>query len=123
MKIEYKFMNLNDTINACRTNPYKANNLKKAEMEAIKLDIAKMKVVKNYPIGITFNWHFKDKRKDLDNQLCKNLLDQMVKMGKLKNDNLNCIQELHHIAIIDGNEYVEIEIKELQDERNNQVGE
>lgn len=113
IKLNYKFMNLNDTINVCRTNPYKANNLKKAEMEMIKLDIAKMKVIEKYPLSITFYWHFKDKRKDLDNQLCKNLLDCMVKMGKLKNDNLNCIQELHHIAVIDGKEYVEIEIREL----------
>lgn len=113
IRLDYKFMNLNETINVCRTNPYKANNLKKAEMEAIKLDIAKMKVVEKYPVQIIFNWHFKDKRKDLDNQMCKNICDQMVNMGKLKNDNLSCIQSIHHEAIIDGNEYVEIEIKEL----------
>ena len=41
------------------------------------------------------------------------ILDGLVKCGVIKNDNLNCIQEITYKAIIDGNEYIEINLEKM----------
>lgn len=115
IKIDYQFTTLNEYINAERTNKFKASAIKKKETDIIRNFVTGNKVDK-YPIKITFYWHLKDKRKDLDNIAFakKFILDGLVKYGVLKNDGLNYIQGLKDIPIFDTKqEYVEIEIKEV----------
>ena len=50
---------------------------------------------------------------DLDNTRLKGVIDGLVSAEVIKNDNLNCIQELHFYPIFDGKDILEIEIKEL----------
>ena len=108
----YDFDNLNKLVSACRNNKYGANNIKKKEMDIIRYYTIGMKPITTYPLKITFTWHFETRQRDLDNCIPKNILDSLVKMGKLKNDNLNCITTIIHKSIIDGNNFVEMEIEE-----------
>lgn len=90
--INMKLPSLNEYINLCRTNKYKAAKYK-ADIEAdIALFLCKMpKYTK--PIKIHFYWIEGNKRRDLDN-ICfakKFILDAMVKAGKLKDDNRKCV--------------------------------
>ena len=110
--LDYDFANLNKIIDYSRTNVYKANNLKKKEMDIVRYYTKGMKPINEYPIKIKFKWHFKNKRRDLDNCVPKNILDSLVSLGILKNDNLNCIRKIVHESIIDGSTGVEIEITE-----------
>lgn len=113
MKIDIpiKLDNWNDTIKRCRSNKYGANSHKKAEMKAISPFIYKIPKITKYPVKITFKWHIKSVISDLDNKSCKSILDAMQNLGKLENDNIKYINEIHHIAIKDGSDYVEMEIE------------
>lgn len=115
MKIEIPYTppNWNEYINAERKNYYIANNIKQKEKNIVRLACIGKKYTGKYPISITICPHFKDKRQDLDNTRYKGILDGLVSAGAIKNDNLNCIQEIHLIPIFDNEEKIEIEIKEL----------
>lgn len=115
MKIEIPYMpnNWNDYINMERRNIYMANNLKQKEKNIVKLATIGKKYTGGYPISVTVYPHFKDHRQDLDNVRIKGILDGLVNAGVIKNDNLNCIQEIHLLPIFDGEDKLEIEIKEL----------
>ena len=95
-------------IRLSRGNRYGANNQKKQEMYYVKLATLGTPKVKDYPIKATFIWHVKDKNRDLDNLVAKNILDGLVKAKIIKNDNLNCINEINYKAIIDKEQKVEI---------------
>ena len=41
--------------------------------------------------------------------------ERLVKCGVIKNDNLNCIQEITYKAIIDGKDNIEIDIEEIKE--------
>ena len=88
MKIEIplKLPSLNDYIDLCRTNPYKAAKFKKDIEAQIALFLQMPKLEK--PIRIDFTWIEPDYRRDPDNiaSAKKFILDAMVKKGKLKND-------------------------------------
>jgi len=90
--INMKLPSLNEYINLCRTNKYKAAKFK-ADIEAdIAIFLCQMPKYSN-PIKIHFNWIEGNKRRDLDN-ICftkKFILDAMVKAGKLKDDNRKCV--------------------------------
>lgn len=111
--IMLKLENWNDTINRCRTNKYSANSHKQQEMKDISWFIRQIPPIKKYPIEITFIWHIKNPRSDLDNKSVKSILDCMQNLGILENDNIKHINAIHHYAIIDKEEYVEMEIKEV----------
>lgn len=68
--------------------------------------------IDKYPVKMTFRWHIKNVRSDLDNKSVKSILDAMQKLGILENDNINHIREIHYIAIPDKEDYVEIEVEE-----------
>jgi Holliday junction resolvase RusA-like endonuclease len=70
-----------------------------------------------YPVEITFNVHFKNRRKDLDNFRYKGILDGLVTKGVLINDNLNNVSKITLNAIVDGTEGVELNIKEYRSEK------
>lgn len=113
ISIDYKFSNWNEIINKSRTNYYLANNSKKKEMDIVRYYLIGVKPITEYPIKMTFTWHCSNKKRDLDNMSCKNLLDQMQLSGVLKNDNMNCIQEITHKVIFDGDDSVDIEWEKI----------
>ena len=114
ISIDYKFDNWNEYINKERSNKFWASKIKKKELEVIRYYTIGMKYKGSYPIKLIIYKHFKDKRQDLDNVRIKGIIDGLVKCGVIKNDNLNCIQEIVYKAIIDGKEHIEIEIEESE---------
>ena len=113
INIMLKLSNWNDIISQCRSNKYYANSHKKQEMKDISWFIRQIPPIKKYPVEMTFIWHVKDGRSDLDNKSVKSILDCMQNLGILENDNIKHINKITHIAVIDKLEYVEIEIKEV----------
>lgn len=112
LTIDYKFINLNETINYSRRNKYLANRTKKEEMEVVRLSTKVMKKITNYPVEIKFIWHIKNINSDLDNKLEKNILDGLVLANKLENDSLKYINKITHEYIKDTKDYVEVYIEE-----------
>jgi Holliday junction resolvase RusA-like endonuclease len=114
IKIDYAFTTLNEYIKIERENKFAANSVKCRETDVVK-HFCKGKKWMSYPCKITFTWHVKDKRKDLDNVAFakKFILDGLVKAGVLKNDNLNHIIAFEDKVIFDKKEYVELEINEV----------
>ena len=107
-ELEYNFENLNEMIRLSRGNRYGANNQKKQEMYYVKLATMGIPKVTEYPVKMTFIWHVPNKNRDLDNLVAKNILDGLVHARILKNDNLNCINEITYKAVIDNEQKVEI---------------
>lgn len=108
MIIRYKFENLNEIINKCRSNPYYANQVKQKETEIARLHFVGKKI-NHFPLTVIFKWHMKSKIADLDNKLEKSILDGMVKAGTIPNDNVKYIQKIVHEYVEDKEDYVEIE--------------
>lgn len=113
VNIMLKLHNWNEIIGQCRSNKYYANSHKKQEMKDISWFIRQIPPIKKYPIELTFTWHIKNTRSDLDNKSVKSILDCMQELGILENDNIKHISKITHIAIKDNQEYVEMEIKEV----------
>lgn len=90
--INMKLPSLNEYIDLCRTNKYKAAKYKVDIEDAIIWFIKPMPQYNN-PIKIHFHWIEGNKKRDLDNIAFakKFILDAMVKAGKLKNDNRKCV--------------------------------
>lgn len=112
--IDYKFENINTYINKCRTNYFVANKIKQQETELSKYAFMKIPKIKEYPIELIFTWHIKTKTSDLDGKLPKNIIDGLVRAGKIVDDNVKYIQKITHIYKEDKKEFVEIEIKEIK---------
>lgn len=88
IEIPMKLPSLNEYVNVCRTNKFKAGKYKADIEREIGFYLMKMPRWDN-PIKIHFHWVEGNKRRDLDN-ICfskKFILDAMVKMNKLKDDN------------------------------------
>lgn len=115
IKIDNKITGWNEYINAERSNMYSAAKIKKKEKDLMMYYCINQPKITTYPIEIQFIWHFKDKRRDLDNQRVKGILDGLVAHGIIKNDNLNCIRRIVHDSIIDGTEVLEILFNEYKD--------
>lgn len=114
--IRDKILNWNEYIAKERSNLYLASKIKKKELEIVRYATIGMKYTGKYPIKLICTWHFKDKRKDLDNCKLKGVLDGLVKCGVIKNDNLNCITTIIYKSVVDGEEYLEMEIMEDNNE-------
>ena len=110
--IPLKLFNWNDIISQCRANKYYANTHKQQEMKDISWFIRQIPPIKKYPVKLVFIWHIKNIRSDLDNKSVKSILDCMQNLGILENDNIKHISAIHHYAIKDTTEYVEMEIVE-----------
>ena len=92
IEIPMKLPSLNEYVNVCRTNKFKAGKYKADIEQEIGLYLMKMPKMNN-PIRIHFIWIESNKRRDLDN-ICfakKFILDAMVKTGKLTDDNRNYV--------------------------------
>ena len=91
-EIPLKLPSLNDYINACRTNRFKAAKMKANYEDDIGMFLARLPRFEK-PVTIEFHWVEGSKRRDLDN-VCfakKFILDALVKCGKLKDDNRRCV--------------------------------
>ena len=86
-EINLKLPSLNEYIDACRSNVYKASKMKRDVENDIGLFISRLPVFKK-PIKVHFNWIEKDMRRDLDNIAFakKFILDALVKKGKIRDD-------------------------------------
>lgn len=90
--INMKLPSLNDYTKWCRGNKFLANK-RKQELEYFIALYLKEMPRWDKPIKIHFHWIEGNKKRDLDN-ICfskKFILDSMVKYGKLKDDNRNCV--------------------------------
>lgn len=111
--IDYKFKNINQYINECRTNYYVANKTKQQETMISALQFIKIPKITKFPIELIFKWHIKSKVADLDGRLPKNIIDGLVKAKRIPDDNVKYIQRITHEYIGDTKDYVEVEIKEM----------
>lgn len=118
--INYKFENINTYINKCRTNQFYANKIKQQETELSRLAFINIPKITEYPIELIFTWHIKTKTSDLDGKLPKNIIDGLVRAGKIEDDNVKFIQKITHIYQPDTQDSVEIEIKPLNKQINNE---
>lgn len=116
--IDYKFENVNNYVNKCRTNYFIANKIKQKETEIARFAFINIPKIEKYPIELTFTWHIKTKTSDLDGKLPKNIIDGLVRSGKIIDDNVKYIQKITHIYQEDKKEYVEVEIKPLKEVKN-----
>lgn len=85
--IPMKLPSLNEYINVCRTNPYKASKYKKDIERDISVFLSRLPKF-DKPISIHFHWVEENKKRDLDNIAFskKFILDAMVKCGVLTDD-------------------------------------
>ena len=107
--------NWNDVIGHCRANKYGANSRKQAEMRDISWFIRGIPKIEKYPVEMVFKWHIKNPRSDLDNKCVKSILDEMQNLGILENDNVKHIKRIVYEGIVDKEDYVELEIKEIEE--------
>lgn len=103
IEIPMKLPSLNEYINLCRENKFKAAKFKKNIEADIGLFIGSLPTFTN-PVKIHFHWVEGNKRRDYDNIAFakKFILDTLVKRGKLKDDNRKCV-----IGFTDSFEYGE----------------
>lgn len=111
--LNYKFDSVNSYVNKCRTNYYLANSTKQKETMFSALAFSRIKKIEKFPIELIFYWHIKTKTSDLDGRLPKNIIDGLVKSGRIPDDNVKYIQKITHIYIEDKQDFVEVEIKEM----------
>lgn len=92
VEIPLKLPSCNEYINACRYNKFAGAKMKKDIEDQLALYLLKVPKY-NKPIKIHFHWVEGTKRRDFDNIAFakKFILDCMVKCGKLKDDNRNCV--------------------------------
>lgn len=112
--IPFKLPSCNDYINACRYNKYYGAKMKKDIEEQIGIYIKELPVF-DKPVIINFHWVEANKRRDLDG-ICfakKFILDAMVKAGKLKDDNRNCVTGFTDTFEYGKESKVILEIKEV----------
>lgn len=110
---QYEPPNWNTYINLERSNKYQANMLKQQEKYIIGLMVRGRKYEGKYPIEIIFRPHFRDKRSDLDNTRVKGVLDGLTACGYIVNDNLKYIQRLVIEPIFDKTRGMELEIRHI----------
>lgn len=87
VEINMKLPSLNEYINVCRTNRFKASKYKKDIEKEIGFFIGGLPRFEK-PVHIHFHWIEKDMRRDADNIAFakKFILDALVKKGKIKDD-------------------------------------
>ena len=91
---------LNEYINACRYNKYRANTMKRENEFMVFLAIkqAKLGKVKNYPVVLQVVFYEPNYRRDLDNVsfATKFILDALVKSGVLEDDGQKYVSGLEY---------------------------
>ena len=115
-EIPMKLPSLNEYVNICRTNPYKASKFKHDLEEQIEWYLKDLPRFER-AVTIRFHWVEGNKRRDLDNVAYakKHILDAMVKAGKLKDDNRNCVKAFQDTFSYSSETKVILTIEEEQD--------
>lgn len=87
VEIPLKLPSLNEYINECRGNRFKANAYKKSIQDQIGWNLIRVQKFKN-PVWLHFHWIEANRKRDLDNiaSAKKFILDEMVEMGILQGD-------------------------------------
>ena len=89
--IDGRLAGLNDYINACRDNKYRANTMKRDNEFIVFLAIkqAHLKKVESYPVQLKITFYEPNMKRDIDNIsfATKFILDALVRSGILENDN------------------------------------
>lgn len=87
VEIKMKLPSLNEYINVCRANRFRAGSYVKGIEDQIGWFLTGLPVYHN-PIWIHFHWIEQNRKRDLDNIAFakKFILDAMVKMKKIKDD-------------------------------------
>lgn len=120
-----KLPSLNDYIDVCRTNKYKAAQFKK-DIEGvigwhIKIALAKgtLRPVKD-AVLIECEWTESNKRRDVDNvqSSVKYILDCLVKYKVLPNDNPKYVKQIIHNVKYSKENSVEVKIIDLNENVN-----
>lgn len=114
-EIPFRLPSLNEYINVCRTNPYKASKFKKELENDIGVFIHHLPRFEK-PVKIHFHWVEENKRRDLDNiaYAKKHILDAMVKFGKITDDNRKCVVSFTDTFSYDKDSKVILEIEEVE---------
>lgn len=116
--IHGKLSNLNDYINACRTNPYKGSKMKKENeakvLQEIYSQLRRLRITR--PVTMRYTWYEPNKRRDLDNISSfgrKVIQDALVAAKVLKNDGWNEIKGYSDEFYVDSkNPRIEVLIEE-----------
>ena len=91
---------LNEYINACRYNKYRANTMKRNNEYMVFLAIkqAHLKKIDKYPIKLKITFYEPNMRRDIDNIsfATKFILDALVKSGILENDSQKYVNGLSY---------------------------
>lgn len=118
--INQELMDLNNYINAERSNRFKASKIKKEQTAIVALECKKLinKGLKinqeDMPLDFEFHWFMKNKRKDKDNIVFakKFIFDGMIASGLLENDGWKEIGSFIDVVSVDKeNPRVEIKIR------------
>ena len=114
IEIPMRLPSLNQYIYECRKNKYAGANMKKQIEKDLAWYINKLPRY-DKTIQIHFHWIEENKKRDLDN-VCfakKFILDALVKAGKLKDDNRNCVSGFTDTFEYAKESKVILEIKEV----------
>jgi len=119
--IKGRLEGLNEYINACRTNPYKGNKMKRDAEDYVSWPIrTQLKGVQiDKPVILKYDFFEPNKRRDLDNIsgfAHKVIQDALVKCGVLKNDGWNeIIRHMDQFYCDPDNPRIEVTIVEVGD--------
>lgn len=113
--IPFKLPSLNDYVDLCRENRYKAASFKKKLENDISLFLQFPKIEE--PVTIDFIWYEDNRRRDYDNIAFakKFILDAMVKSGKIQDDNRRFVKGFTDVFKYSQNAKVEIYIYKFID--------
>ena len=117
VEINMKLPSLNEYVNICRTNKYKASRFKQNLEDDIGMFIGRLPRYEK-AVTIHFHWIEGNKRRDLDN-ICfakKFILDALVKFGKLRDDNRKCFTSFTYTFEYGEEKKVILEIEEVNDD-------
>lgn len=109
-----KLPGLNEYIDACRENRFKAAKMKREAEELIIWQTKHLSPIQSKSIFV-FTWHEETRRRDPDN-VCsakKFILDALQKCGKLKNDNSRYVAGFEDHFVYEKEQGVTIEVVAL----------
>ena len=109
--IPFRLPGLNDYIAALDANRYRGHKLKQSTEADIGICILSalaqkdLKRVQEYPVRVSFEWHEKTRKRDLDNiaSAKKYILDALQKSGVLQGDGQKYVGDLHDVFYIPSN--------------------
>lgn len=116
--IPFELTDLNTYINAERTNPYKAADVKKKQTGQVCLFAKALKLKPETQYDLEIIWTTPNKMKDSDNVFfaVKFILDGVKNAGKIKDDSYKYIRNINNIRVIDRtNTGVLVKFIEVQD--------